>query len=106
MSDSPVRPRAYSTTDAAKYLGISRHTLEAWRVQGRRPPSRRLGAGRVARGRGLLEVPDAWIGWREPGGGGRRRCRRRRAPPPLGTARAQKSLKRFMTSLVRRAVRG
>lgn len=71
MSDSPVRPRAYSTTDAAKYLGISRHTLEAWRVQGRGPAYRRLGTGRAARAMYLVEDLDAWIDSLEAVGGGR-----------------------------------
>lgn len=71
MSDSPVRPRAYSTTDAAKYLGISRHTLEAWRVQGRGPSYRRLGTGRAARAMYLVEDFDAWIDSLEAVGCGR-----------------------------------
>ncbi|AOP53450.1 helix-turn-helix transcriptional regulator [Brevibacterium aurantiacum] len=71
MSDSPMRPRAYSTTDAAKYLGISRHTLEAWRVQGRGPAYRRLGTGHAARAMYLVEDLDSWIDSLETVGGGR-----------------------------------
>ena len=65
------RPRAYSTTDAAVYLGISRHTLEAWRVQGRGPAYRRNGTGRAARAMYLVEDLDAWLDSLEVVGGDR-----------------------------------
>ena len=71
MSSAPVRPRAYSTTDAAVYLGISRHTLEAWRVQGRGPAYRRNGTGRAARAMYLVEDLDVWLDSLEVVGGDR-----------------------------------
>ena len=37
-----VRPRVLSTRDAATYVGLSRHTLKSWRLQGRGPAFVRL----------------------------------------------------------------
>lgn len=56
-----IPQRAYTTGDAATYLGISRHTLEAWRVKGTGPAYRRVGTGPRARVLYLIEDLDRWL---------------------------------------------
>lgn len=43
MRDTFEHPRQMNTLDAAAYLGLSHHTLNQWRYQGRGPLFVRLG---------------------------------------------------------------
>ncbi|MFJ9613481.1 helix-turn-helix transcriptional regulator [Streptomyces noursei] len=53
------RPAFLTVKDAAKYLGLSPHTLYVWRHRRQGPPSFRMGPrGRVMYRR---EALDAWI---------------------------------------------
>ncbi|TGD12065.1 helix-turn-helix domain-containing protein [Brevibacterium sp. S111] len=66
-----IPQRAYTTGDAATYLGISRHTLEAWRVKGTGPDYRRVGNGPRARALYMVEDLDRWLDSLDCVGGGR-----------------------------------
>lgn len=66
-----IPQRAYTTGDAATYLGISRHTLEAWRVKGTGPIYRRVGNGPRARVLYMVEDLEHWLDSLDRVGGGR-----------------------------------
>jgi hypothetical protein len=66
MSDLEASARL-TEREAAARLGVSEHTLRAWRVAGRGPAYYRIGAGPRPRVRYTAADLDAWVASRRVG---------------------------------------